>query len=114
MVQAARGTLIAYATSPGSVAADGEGQNGLYTHHLLRQMEVPDQSVEQMFKQVRTGVVAATRGKQTPWESSSLTGHFTFKGIAPPCTPPPGSPTGAPSAHGGSGPGHRNLHRAVA
>ncbi|MBI3108309.1 MAG: caspase family protein, partial [Candidatus Rokubacteria bacterium] len=29
-VDAARGTLVAYATSPGSVAADGDGANGLY------------------------------------------------------------------------------------
>lgn len=35
-VDAARGTLVAYATAPGSVAADGDGANGLYTEELLR------------------------------------------------------------------------------
>jgi uncharacterized caspase-like protein len=30
-IDAARGTLIAYATAPGAVAADGSGDNGLYT-----------------------------------------------------------------------------------
>jgi len=30
------GSLIAYATSPGSVASDGTGRNGLYTENLVR------------------------------------------------------------------------------
>ena len=34
--RAEKGTFIAYATSPGSTAADGTGRNGLYTKHLLR------------------------------------------------------------------------------
>ena len=33
-IDAAAGTLIAYATAPGSVAADGDGANGLYTESL--------------------------------------------------------------------------------
>ena len=36
------GTLIAYATSPGSVAADGYGRNGIYTKHILQNISVPD------------------------------------------------------------------------
>src|SRR5205807_3999557 len=35
-IQAAPGTLIAYATAPGKVANDGSGRNGVYTAHLLR------------------------------------------------------------------------------
>jgi uncharacterized caspase-like protein len=31
LVDAPRGTLLAFATAPGSVAADGEGSNGVYT-----------------------------------------------------------------------------------
>ena len=34
-VDAATGTLIAYATAPGSVASDGMGRSGLYTEQLL-------------------------------------------------------------------------------
>ena len=30
-VKAASGTLVAYATAPGSVAEDGDGENGVYT-----------------------------------------------------------------------------------
>lgn len=77
-VDAARGSLIAYATAPGSVASDGSSRNGLYTEHLLRNMMTPGLSVEQMFKQVRIGVGQMTHGEQTPWEASSLTGDFYF------------------------------------
>ena len=77
-VDAARGSLIAYATAPGSVASDGSSRNGLYTEHLLRYMMTPGLSVEQMFKQVRIGVGQMTNRQQTPWESSSLTGDFYF------------------------------------
>jgi hypothetical protein len=73
-----RGMLIAYATAPGGMAADGAGENGVYTKYLLRAMAVPGLSIEQVFKQVRYGVVAETGGKQTPWESSSLLGDFAF------------------------------------
>ena len=75
----ARGMLIAYATAPGGRAADGTGgENGVYTKYLLQAMTVPGLSIEQVFKQVRYGVVAETGGKQTPWESSSLLGDFAF------------------------------------
>ncbi|OSM00434.1 putative Peptidase C14 caspase catalytic subunit p20 [Magnetofaba australis IT-1] len=77
-MDAPTGTLIAYATSPGSVAADGQGRNSPYTRHLLTQMRIPGQPIEQTFKNVRIGVLAETTGKQTPWESSSLVGSFAF------------------------------------
>lgn len=77
-VQAINGSLIAYATAPGSVAADGERRNGVYTEHLLRNMRTPGLAVEQLFKNVRIGVQQETVGKQTPWESSSLTQNFSF------------------------------------
>ncbi len=72
------GTLIAYATSPGSVAADGFGRNGIYTKHILQNIKVPDLPVEIMFKRVREGVERETRKLQTPWDSSSLKGDFAF------------------------------------
>jgi hypothetical protein len=87
-----RGMLIAYATAPGGMAADGTGENGVYTKYLLRAMAVPGLSIEQVFKQVRYGVVAETGGKQTPWESSSLLGDFAFMpaqaDLAPAGVPP--------------------------
>lgn len=79
-VTAPTGTLIAYATAPGSVASDGDGENGLYTQELLRFMQMPGLSVEEVFKQVRISLIEQTGGDQTPWESSSLVGDFYFAG----------------------------------
>ena len=78
-MDAPKGTLIAYATAPGSVASDGQGRNGVYTKNLVRFMQVPGLSIEKVFKQVRVQVVRETGGKQIPWESSSLMGDFAFR-----------------------------------
>ncbi len=77
-IDAARGTLVAYATSPGSVAADGEGEHGLYTEELLRALQVPGLKIEEVFKRVRAAVAQRSKGAQTPWESSSLTGDLVI------------------------------------
>ncbi|WP_342349640.1 caspase family protein [uncultured Nitrospira sp.] len=75
---AVKGTLIAYATSPGNVASDGEALNGLYTKHLLKNIQTPGVPVEQVFKRVLQGVEHETNGKQSPWTSSSFSGDFYF------------------------------------
>lgn len=77
-IDAAHGTIIAYATAPGSVAADGDGSNGLYTAALLEALEVPGLEAEDVFKRVRVAVARQTNNHQVPWESSSLTGKFVF------------------------------------
>jgi uncharacterized caspase-like protein len=74
------GTLLAYATSPGAVASDGNGTNGLYTQHLLTAIRQPGNKVEDVFKQVRANVRRDSQGKQVPWESTSLEGDFYFRG----------------------------------
>jgi hypothetical protein len=91
------GTLIAYATAPGSVAADGFGRNGIYTKHILQNIRLPDVPVEIMFKRVREGVERETRRLQTPWDSSSLKGDFVFSATAASKTAVAAAPAG-PSA----------------
>ena len=81
-IDAPKGTLIAYATSPGRVAADGGSRNGLYTGELLRALATPGMNVESVFKKVRVNVAKATGDRQIPWESSSMTGEFCFAGCA--------------------------------
>lgn len=81
-INAPSGTLIAYATAPGSVASDGTGRNGLYTQELLKQIKTDNLSIEEAFKRVRVAVRSLTANKQTPWESSSLVGNFYFSGTA--------------------------------
>lgn len=66
------GSLLAYATSPGSVASDGNGQNGLYTENLLRELSVRGTQLEDALKRVRLNVRLASGGAQIPWETTSL------------------------------------------
>ena len=66
------GSLLAFATAPGNVARDGEGSNGLYTSHLLREFAVRGAPIEDAFKRVRLNVRLASKGQQIPWESTSL------------------------------------------
>ena len=72
-MNAPTGSLIAYSTSSGNVAADGKGKNSPYTEALAKGI-LSGQAVERMFRQVRNEVRVNTRQKQTPWESSSLVG----------------------------------------
>ena len=79
-MNAPRGSLIAYATAPGQTASDGKGgKHGLYTAALLENITLPGLTIEQVFKRVRAKVAQQSEGKQTPWESTSLTGDFYFK-----------------------------------
>ncbi len=77
-INAPTGTLIAYATAPGSVASDGSGENGLYTEMLLKHIDKPGLKIEEVFKNVRAEVLDKSNGIQIPWESSSLVGDFYF------------------------------------
>ncbi len=80
-MDAPTGTLIAYATAPGSIAADGTRRNGVYTEKLLTHIQTPGLKIEEVFKQVRADVSEETDEKQVPWESTSLTGDFYFTPI---------------------------------
>ena len=80
----APGTFLSFSTSPGAVAEDGSGANSPYTSALLnvgKQQGIP---IEETFKRVRLAVNKATDGRQTPWDSSSLTEDFRFLGASVP------------------------------
>jgi uncharacterized protein (TIGR02145 family) len=79
-MNAPSGTLIAYATSPGSTASDGSGENGLYTSAILESIKIPDITILQMFQNVRRIVTQISNKGQVPWESTSLIGDFYFLG----------------------------------
>ena len=76
VMRATRGTLIAYSTSPGTVAADGSGQHSPYTASLLQRLPIPGESILDSLTAVRRDVMAATENKQVPWEATSLTDRF--------------------------------------
>lgn len=78
-IDAPVGTLVAFSTSPGKVAEDGAGRNSPYTKRLIENMLKPNIPVERVFKETRESVIEETRGRQIPWESTSLRGDFYFK-----------------------------------
>ena len=66
MLDTPKGSLIAYATSPGQTALDGAGRNSPYTTQLLRQIPIPRRPMELMFKAVRRGVYARHWASRRP------------------------------------------------
>ena len=77
-VEAPIGSLIVYSTSPGSVADDGDGRNGIFTGHLLDQLRTPGLSLSETVRRTRAAVVKSTNRAQVPWESSSLLTDIEF------------------------------------
>jgi uncharacterized caspase-like protein len=78
IVDAPKGSIVAYSTSPGATALDGSGDHSPFTAALIDVAHTPGQAVEQTFKKVRLAVNKATNGQQTPWESTSLISNFEF------------------------------------
>ena len=73
-----RGALIAFATRPGGVAADGDGRNSPFTAALLEHIGRPGESVTDMLTSVTATVLARTAERQEPWVNLSLTRNFYF------------------------------------
>ncbi len=84
------GSMVAFSTAPGQVAADGEGNNSPYTTALVDVLAQPGMKIEDVFKRVRERVYETSGGQQVPWESSSILGDFYFSGGASSAEPIPG------------------------
>jgi uncharacterized caspase-like protein len=100
-MRAPEGTLISYATQPGSVARDGSNGNSPYTEALAEAIRKPGQDIFQTFNTVGLAVKQATAGSQQPWVSSSpIAGNFYFAGqsAGAPATAPPSTATAPPAA----------------
>jgi hypothetical protein len=76
------GTFIAYSTQPGNVALDGTGRNSPFTAALAKHVAEPGRNLTSVMIEVRKDVLAATDGKQVPWDHSALTGEFYFQKAA--------------------------------
>ncbi len=72
------GTIVAYATAPGSTAADGTGTNGMYTEQLVRQLKTPNLDIKDIFDRTAQEVERITNGKQRPREDVGLRGRFVL------------------------------------
>jgi hypothetical protein len=87
-MRAPEGTLISYATQPGSVAQDGSDGHSPYTKALATTLRQPGLDIFQTFNQVGLTVKRETGGSQQPWVSSSpIDGTFYF--VAPAAAPGP-------------------------
>ena len=79
-VQAPLGTVVAYATAPGTYAWEGgnDYDNSLFTEALVSQITVEGQELAQVFRETRRLVVEMSAGEQIPWEHSAMIGEFYF------------------------------------
>jgi formylglycine-generating enzyme required for sulfatase activity len=104
------GTIVAYATAPGSTADDGAGRsNGVYTEQLARYLGRPGLDIKDVFDRTAQEVERLTAGKQRPREEVGLRGRFVLKEggqqvatarVEP--VPPPASPLSGIQASSGA------------
>lgn len=83
------GTLIAFATSPGQIAADGAGDHSPFSAALLEHLETPGLEVTELLRRVRASVQTATDARQLPWDTSALVAPFYFSARSVSRPPPP-------------------------
>jgi uncharacterized caspase-like protein len=94
-VDAPRGSFVGYSTAPGDVSVDGDSDHSPYALALVEELKQPGISIEEAHRAVRGKVLAATNQRQTPWDSSSLTGPVILAepvALVTPATPPAASP----------------------
>jgi len=74
------GVYIAFAARDGQTALDGNFDGySLYTRELLKNIEEPDERLEDIFIRTRIAVKNETKNKQFPIDYGSLDGRFYFK-----------------------------------
>lgn len=92
-MRAPDGTLISYATQPGSVAQDGSDGHSPYTQALAATVQRGGLDIFQTFNEVGLAVKRATGGQQQPWVSNSpIDGRFYFNGQSGPAVSTPQPP----------------------
>ena len=77
-MQAPMGSLIAFATTAGNVAPDGDGENSIYCTALWNNIFKERVSLDQFFRNVRSEVLEQTNGQQQTEESTQLTGETFY------------------------------------
>ena len=72
-------SMLVFSTAPGSIAFDGEGANSPFTAALVQEASArPNDLVKDVFEGVRRLVYAETKGRQVPWDSSTLIEPASF------------------------------------
>jgi len=82
-------SILVYATGAGSIAADGEGRNGLFTTQFLKNLKTPGLEVSELFRLTGADVSQASGRRQIPAIYNQFFGRAYFgpKPVEP--TPPP-------------------------
>jgi uncharacterized caspase-like protein len=89
-MKSGEGTLIAFATSPGQVALDGEkGNNSPFTRALLNHIATPGVEIQQAMTRVRAQVNEETKKQQLPWGHTNLIGSVYLNTSGTPATETP-------------------------
>jgi formylglycine-generating enzyme required for sulfatase activity len=96
-LDAIRGSLVAYATGPGSVALDGDGRNSPYAAALLAEIGKPGVTLTELFNNVGWAVARATNNAQEPWYSTSPLPKIYLVQEQQPPPPVPSGPVASPS-----------------
>jgi uncharacterized caspase-like protein len=92
-VPEAEGQLVAFATQPDRVAADGEGADSPFTTALVAHLGEPGVELRTVLTRVRGDVARATDHDQIPEVSDSLLGEIYL------ASPPQSRPTNSDVAH---------------
>lgn len=81
------GTMLVYATAPNGVALDGDGRNGIFTKHFIKNMKEPGLKIDELFQVIANKVQEEARRfgvEQVPFRSSSYSGAFCIAGCENP------------------------------
>ncbi|WP_270732651.1 caspase family protein [Shimia sp. Alg240-R146] len=79
-----KGMAIAFATSPGDVALDGDGHNSPFTSALLNHLDAENTDIAEVFTRVTGDVYRSTNQAQRPWLNVSLTGPVMLNPVTEP------------------------------
>ena len=86
-MKSGEGTLIAFATSPGQTALDGQaGTNSPFTRALLAHITQPGAEIQQAMTKVRAQVHEETHKEQLPWGHTNLIGSVYLSTAAAPAS----------------------------
>jgi len=81
-------SIIVFATSAGSTAADGTGRNGLFTGHFLNHLKTPGLEVNEVFRRTMGDVARDSGNQQRPAVYNQFAGIAYF-GAKPAPAPTP-------------------------
>jgi formylglycine-generating enzyme required for sulfatase activity len=78
-------TLVAFAASPGEkVSFTLSGANSIYTAELVKQLQTPNLSLQEVFQNVRGSVLQKTNSKQQPRFDNGLISNVYLNGLSVP------------------------------